>query len=56
MRFVPFMTYYDTKFEGWPAKGSTAALMRFVPFTVHYDTEFEGWPEKGSTAALSHSE
>jgi hypothetical protein len=35
--FPPFMVRYDAKFEGWPAKGSIAALSH----------PSEGWREKG---------
>jgi hypothetical protein len=41
MRFVPFTVRYDTEFEGWPTKGSTAALSH----------PSEGWHEKGHTSS-----
>jgi hypothetical protein len=38
--FPPFTVCYDIEFEGWPAKGSTAALSHLR----------EGWHEKGHTS------
>jgi hypothetical protein len=40
MQFVPFMVRYDTKFEGLPMEGLTAALSHLS----------EGWHKKGHTS------
>jgi hypothetical protein len=40
MQFVPFTVRHDTEFEGWPTKGSIAALRH----------PSEGWHEKGHTS------